>query len=199
MIISNSKKKRKQNTDATRYNSAKRETPLMIYTGLKIYSCVRSRILIDKFFKLGICVSYQRLLELMKIIYEALLLSFLVYQIFIPIILKKGVFLVMAKDNIDKNASSTDAKSHYHGTSISILQFPTSNEPGTELPPNPTPTSIPSSNKLAPLPKKYTVVEPLPYQPSPNSQLFAPLCSVNQIEHSILEKNHDASRVEELE
>ena len=36
---------------------------------------------------------------------------------------RKGIFTVIAKDNIDLNSSSSTAISHCHGTSMSILQF----------------------------------------------------------------------------
>ena len=39
----------------------------------------------------------------------------------VPGILKRGIFTVGAKDNIDKNSTCTISKYHYHGTSISLL------------------------------------------------------------------------------
>ena len=42
----------------------------------------------------------------------------------------KKVFTVLAKVNIDLNASSTTATNHYHGTSMTMLYFPTINAPG---------------------------------------------------------------------
>ena len=44
----------------------------------------------------------------------------------------KGVFTIEAKDNIDKNSSCTVSKSHYHGTSLSLFQFPSTEKKGTE-------------------------------------------------------------------
>ena len=72
---------------------------------------------------LGICIPYQRVLKVIKYLYEKLRLSYDMNVLFLPQVLRKGVFTVLAKDNIDKNAKCTFAQSHYHGISISILQF----------------------------------------------------------------------------
>ena len=42
-----------------------------------------------------------------------------------PACLRKGIFSVGALDNIDHNPSSTTSASSFHGTGISIFQFPT--------------------------------------------------------------------------
>ena len=110
--------------------------------------------------------------------YEKLQILFNLYDAFLPGIFKKGLFTILAKDNIDKNATSTLAKSHYHGTSISILQFPTSSNNGADLPSTESPEILSSSNKLAPLPKQYSYVKPIPYKPG-QGDLFAPVCTVN--------------------
>ena len=36
----------------------------------------------------------------------------------------------MAKDNVDKNVRSTVITSHYRGTSLSVFQYPTKDNPG---------------------------------------------------------------------
>src|SRR6218665_1375665 len=47
-----------------------------------------------------------------------------------PSQLCKGLFLVVALDNIDHNPSSTTTHSSFHGSGISIIQFPTVNNQG---------------------------------------------------------------------
>ena len=42
---------------------------------------------------------------------------------FCPSTLKRKVFSIIAKDNIDHNARSTTATKHYHGTSMTVMQF----------------------------------------------------------------------------
>ena len=98
---------------------------------------------------------------------------------FIPDNIKTGIFTVLAKDNIDLNARSTIIKSHFHGISMSILQFPSSSNPGQsqnyyfeEC------DSISSeSRKIPSLPTAYNEVKELPsYNKTP---LFSPICTVN--------------------
>ena len=43
--------------------------------------------------------------------------------------LRKGILTIIAKDNIDQNSKSTTTTRHYHGTSLSIFQFPTEENP----------------------------------------------------------------------
>jgi hypothetical protein len=45
-------------------HSKDRETPLPIYVALKIYGTVRSRSLIDMLHRMGMCISYHRMLDL---------------------------------------------------------------------------------------------------------------------------------------
>ena len=35
-------------------------------------------------------------------------------------------------ENIDQNSSSVDAKNHFHGTAVTVFQFPTSENPGLQ-------------------------------------------------------------------
>ena len=47
-----------------------------------------------------------------------------------PSHLRKNLFTVGALDNIDHNLSSTTAQGSFHGTGISIFQFPTADNSG---------------------------------------------------------------------
>lgn len=44
--------------------------------------------------------------------------------------IRKGIFVAGALDDIDHNPSSTTSQSSFHGMGISILQFPTLDNPG---------------------------------------------------------------------
>ena len=114
----------------TIYHSKMRETPVVIYNSLKIYATVRSEILINKLYSLGLCIRYKRALEITKNMAEYNLKQFDIDKIFIPKHPYKNAFTVLAKDNIDLNASSTTATNHYHGTTMTVLHFPTINAPG---------------------------------------------------------------------
>ena len=106
----------------------------MMYNTLKIYATVRSKTLINHLFDIGLCIPYKRLLEITKQIYGGLMKSFERYKTFVPNHLRKGIFTVLVKDNIDINAMSTFVTGHYHGTSLSFLQFPTHENQGYPLP-----------------------------------------------------------------
>ena len=114
----------------TIYHSKMRETPVVIYNSLKIYATVRSEKLINKLYNLRLCIPYKRVLEITKNMAEYNLKQFDIDKVFIPKHAYKNVFTVLAKDNIDLNASSTTATNHYHGTSMTMLHFPTINAPG---------------------------------------------------------------------
>ena len=158
IIVSNATQRTKAKGDHTLVRRHKKcqETPLLVYNTLKIYSTCRSRNIIDHFFSIGICISYDRILELTQNVYENLRESYQQYNCFFPNVLKKGLFTVMMKDNIDMNARSTFVKSHYHGTSLSVVQFPTIENPGINLE-NGTQSeqNKKNSKKLSPLPAEY--------------------------------------------
>ena len=78
---------------------------MMIYISLKTYS-VNLRNLIDMLFNLRLCISYARVLEITKNIYENLRESYENNKFFFPNILKMGLFTVMLKDNIDLDLKS---------------------------------------------------------------------------------------------
>lgn len=46
-----------------------------------------------------------------------------------PTILRKGLFTVGALDNLDHDPSATTATTSFHGTGISIFQFPSRRNP----------------------------------------------------------------------
>ena len=57
------------------YNK-EREISVTIYVGLKLYSAVRCRTIIDYLFSLRICISCDRILSITKTIYEILRKSY---------------------------------------------------------------------------------------------------------------------------
>ena len=71
--------------------------------------------------------------------------------------LKEDLFTVGAVDNIDHSTSSLRSKDSFYGTSISLMQFPTPENPGV---PRGIPLIIPkaSSNDVTPMPAEYTDV-----------------------------------------
>ena len=81
--------------------------------------------------------------------------------VFIPCNLKKNIFTIIVKDNIDHNARSTTVTKQYHGTSFSVFQFPFVAVPGDMISyPNEFPTITKSSNSknVDSLPSSYTEI-----------------------------------------
>ena len=89
------------------------------------------RQLIDTLHQYGICISYDRVLEIPSQMGEALVERYLEEGLVCPSVLRKGLFTTAAIDNIDHNPSATTAKSSFHGTGISLFQHPIGNNSGS--------------------------------------------------------------------
>ena len=89
--------------------------------------------------------------------------------------MRKELFTIVAKDNIDVNAKSTKVSSHYHGISFTIMQFLTKENCGI-LQEKLYDFSEKSPKKLI-LPEEYTEFKPLPFRT--NTPLFYPTCTIN--------------------
>jgi len=104
--------------------------PLPIYAALKTHGATRDRSLIDAFFKLGMCISYDRLLTISTGIANSIIARYEREAILCPSKLRKRFFTTAAVDNIDHNPSSTTSQDSFHGTAISLVQHPTSEVKG---------------------------------------------------------------------
>jgi len=107
-----------------------KETPLPLYIGLNIHTQTRSKKLVSNLHKLGISISYSRVIELENHLASAMCKRFQNEDLVCPSHLRNGLFTVGALDNIDHNPSSTIAQGSFHGTGISIFQFPTTTNVG---------------------------------------------------------------------
>ena len=139
-----------------------KETPFPLYVAIKIYSHNRSKTMINWLhFCASISISYNRLLNITQDLANRILHQNKRDGVFIPCNLKKNIFTIIAKDNIDYNARSTTATKHYHGTFFSIFQFPYVVFQGDmisypdELP---TTTKLSNAKKVDSLPSLYTEI-----------------------------------------
>ena len=178
MIVSQirrpSKRKARLKKPTRKRHNLKQETPLLQCIGLKIFYTSRSHQLIEHLYHVGLSVSYDRVLELTKIFYEELRRSFIERSCFFPRILKKFLFTIWLKDNIEVNPKANFNKSSYHGTSSSIVQFRNTKDDGKDFPSTPFTDKITKeSKKLAPLPSEYTSVKNV-YPAKFNTELWAP-------------------------
>ena len=113
--------RRESSGEPHQQHNADKESPFLLYIGLKVFAASRSSEIIDIVHAHGLCVSHDRILRITQGLREALLQLFHDDDAVIlgPLRTKIG-----AKDNIDKNACCIISKSHYHRTSMSLLQFP---------------------------------------------------------------------------
>ena len=147
-----------------RRHSKNRETPIILHSSLKIYITDRSRNPLGHFYHLGMCASYDRVLGITKNIYENLHLPYFGHNCWFPNILKKGFFTVLLKDNLDVNGRSNFVSSHYHVTSISIIQFVAEDNTGLDFPEVDISQDLSlKSKRLSPLPQEYINVKKVSY------------------------------------
>ena len=102
------------------------------YLTLKLYSIIRSKSLLKAFFHHGILLSPYTVTKF----FDELTPS--VIKLFkdsggkvLPSNIRTGIFSVVVDDNLDENSKSPTSKHNFHGSSISILQFPTTENKGT--------------------------------------------------------------------
>ena len=155
----NCHKKAPKDASSTQRHSLDRETPFAVYVGLLIFAKTRKRQLIDALFQYGICISYDRVLEISTQLGEAVVQRYIDEGVVCPPAMREGIFTTSAVDNIDHNPSSTTSMSSFHGTGISLFQHPNEDTRGEErnlvLLGEKT-----KSKKISPLPETYTNVRP---------------------------------------
>ena len=104
------------------------------YITIKLYSIIRSKTLLQTLFFHGITLSYSRVLSLIDEL-SATVLD--LYQRSgnraLPSNVRSGIFSVFVDDNLDKNSSSSTAKSYFHGAGVSLLQFPIHDNLGEKI------------------------------------------------------------------
>jgi len=141
-------KKHKRQGEQERHSKV-REPPLPIYVGLSLHAQGRSRKLIEKFHKLWLSVSYDRVIELENQLACAISEHFEEDGAVCPVNLRKGLFTVCAIDNLDHNQSAIASKAFFHGTGISVFQIPTEENHGEERPSIRIPYNSPESRLSA--------------------------------------------------
>ena len=83
---------------------------------------MRAKMIIPKLFLLDICIPYDRCLNICNNIAVSMLKKFDNNGIFTGNS-RKIFFTFIPKDNTDVNSKSTKVGQHYHGISMTIMQF----------------------------------------------------------------------------
>ena len=155
-----SSRRREESTGSGRHNRD-RETPVPLYVGHSTHALTRKRELVDSLYKLGISISYDRVLSISTDIGNAVCRRFEEDGVLCQVKLRKALFITAAIDNIDHNLKSNTAQGSFHGTGISLFQNTSPGNTGVErntviLKQN----EDASSKTICPLPKWYTEVPP---------------------------------------
>jgi hypothetical protein len=130
LLVYNSSKRCGNNSAGIVRHSKERETPLPIYLGTMIHSKTRKRELVDILFSLGLCISYDRILDISTELGNKICHYYEHENAVCPPNLKSGVFTTAAVNNIDHNPSSIGAHDSFHETGISLFQHPDDNNTG---------------------------------------------------------------------
>ena len=134
-----------------------------------MFAKTRKRQLIDLLHENGLCICYNRVLRMSNHFGEAVIPQYVEEAVVCQRELKKHVFTTPANDNIDHNPTSTMAQSSIHGTSVSLFQHPSSENPGEECQPLKF-ISNARVHKIPELPESITNVKPafIPKNPRPS-------------------------------
>ena len=107
------------------------EPPLGVFLALDLHSETRSKKLVNLLHKYKLTVSYEKVLSMEVCFAQAIAQQTRKNaDIVCPTNLRRQIFTVAALDNLDHNPTSRTASSSFHGTGISLFQFPTSEKPG---------------------------------------------------------------------
>ena len=134
-----------------------------MFLALKLHSQTRSRKLVELLHNYALSVSYKKVLTIELGFTQAIAdQTRNNTDIVCPTHLRQHIFTVTALDNLDHNPTSRTASSSFHGTGISVFQFPTSQNPGLDrecLRINSQKTRGGSAEPI--LPRSYTFVPPV--------------------------------------
>ena len=122
-IFDNSTYRHRKQATGT-YHNTMREPPLPIYVELLLHGETRKRSLVDKFYDLGLWVSYDRVLSISADLGNDISELYKSEGVVYPRQLWHGVFTTAACDNIDHNPSWNTALGNLYRTTITLFQHP---------------------------------------------------------------------------
>lgn len=162
LLAFNSVKRHEHDTrgQSTQRHRRDREYPAPMYMALKIHGETRKRSLIDAFFSMGLCISYDRVITISTDIANSVCERFEQERVVCPPKLRSGIFTTAGVDNIDHNPSSTTAHDSFHGTAISLVQHPTVENTGTDRGVSTLDGSVQAERKIVQLPESFSNVPP---------------------------------------
>jgi len=174
---------RKKNGDGPvkiRHNVSQ-ETPLPLYLAMKVHAETRNRDLIEHMFRLGLCVSYDRFLQVSAGLGNRISKHFDFDSGLILPSLNKDAFTTAAIDNIDHNPSSAYSTDAFHGTAITLTQHHVMTEDACKAKTEYVSELETDLKSMKPLPSSYTTV---PCVKSLPKMVCVPTCSESLPEDS---------------
>ena len=103
------------------------------YATIKLYSVIRFKLLVHTLFERGMVLSYERILTFINKLSET------VKALYndsggkpLPCTSSRGIFTIFVDANFDKNSLSVTPGGQLHGTGVTILQFPSEENPGIQ-------------------------------------------------------------------
>ena len=167
------KRHRDPQSDATAIShDPNREPPLPVYLGLLVHAETREKTLVDKLYRLGLSISYDRVMQISADVGNSVCAQFEDDGIVFPSKLKKSLFTTGSVDNIDHNPSSRTAKDTFHGTAISLTEHPTNDFGGIDRNRVLINPDLPKRKTVSNLPDAYTAIQPYGEQESKKIILF---------------------------
>ena len=98
--------------------------------GLSIFAKTRKKSLVEMPHEHGLCISYERVLEISAQLGDATVSKYVEEGVVCPPVLRKGLVTTAVMDNSDHNPSATTATTSFHGTSIFMFQHTTKENKG---------------------------------------------------------------------
>ena len=107
-------------------------TPLPVFIGMVICGKTRKCTLIDCLAKQGVCITNQRVSQILNNITATCCKNFNTNGIVCPSPLQSGVFTMVAIDNLNRNSSSNTSQDSFNGTTITVFQQSTDQHLGND-------------------------------------------------------------------
>lgn len=204
LIFNAVKRQRDPQSDATATrHDVNREPPLPVYLGLLVHAETRKKTLVDKLYRLGLSISYDRVMQISADLGNSVCAQFEEEGVVCPSKLKKSLFTTGSVDNIDHNPSSRTAKDSFHGTAISLTQHPTIDFAGIDRNRVLINADVPKRKTVSNLPDSYSGIQPYTEQESKKDYFVPGGCNANKPQSDLVTDNMKCefqwlNKVEEL-
>ena len=133
---------------------------MSLHLGLKVHAVTRSKTLVNILNNLGLCVSYDRVLQIQSNISNKICKHYEEEKVVCSPNLRRDLFTISAVDHIDHNPTSETAKDSFHGTAVSLMQHQTKTFSGIDRNWDIAESTPSSTRTINVLPSTYTTIPP---------------------------------------